>query len=110
MTSRSAWDAPLRSERLPLLVHQARFLILEQMHTPKPLPRRCSVPPCADLPAQWEQLHGYQPLLAETLADPESRANTCYKAAGWKPPVSAARTDVSTPKRSPPHCGPKNSG
>lgn len=76
------WDGVKRSERLQLIVHQARFLVLQEA--------RDSVWSSAvlaaslrDLPAQWEEVFAYRPLLAETFTDPETHAGTCYKAAGW---------------------------
>ena len=77
------WDAVLRSERLQLVVHQARFLVLEPTRQPN-LASQMLGAAVRDLPAQWEELHGYRPLLAETFTDPESHAGTCYKAAGWE--------------------------
>ena len=77
------WDGMKRSERLQLIVHQARFLVLPAA--------RDSVWSSAvlaaslrDLPAQWEEVFDYRPLLAETFTDPETHAGTCYKAAGWE--------------------------
>jgi hypothetical protein len=77
------WDAPLRSERLQLVVHQARFLVLAATRAPN-LASQMLGAAVRDLPAQWEQCHGYRPLLAETFTDPESHAGTCYKASGWE--------------------------
>jgi len=77
------WDAVCRSERLQLVVHQARFLVLEQTRQPN-LASRMLGAAVRDLPVQWEELHGYRPLLAETFTDPESHAGTCYKASGWQ--------------------------
>jgi len=78
------WDPMTRSERLQLIVHQARFLVLEAA--------RDSVWSSAvlaaavrDLPAQWEEVFEYRPLLAETFTDPETHEGTSYKAAGWEP-------------------------
>jgi hypothetical protein len=78
------WDAMTRSERLQLIVHQARFLVLQSA--------RDSVWSSAvlaaavrDLPGQWEEVFDYRPLLAETFTDPETHEGTCYKAAGWEP-------------------------
>lgn len=76
------WDGPLRSERLQLVVHQARFLVLEETRQPN-LASQMLGAAVRDLPAQWEEVHGYRPLLAETFTDPESHAGTCYKASGW---------------------------
>ena len=39
---------------------------------------------CArQLPADWEKLYGYRPLLLETLVDGERFRGTCYRAANW---------------------------
>ena len=35
------------------------------------------------LPADWERLYGYRPLLLETLVDAERFRGTCYRAANW---------------------------
>jgi hypothetical protein len=78
------WDALRRSERLQLVVHQARFLVLEQTRQPN-LASQMLGAAVRDLPAQWEEVYGYRPLLVETFTDPESHAGTCYKAAGWEP-------------------------
>ena len=78
------WDALRRSERLQLIVHQARFLVLEPTREPN-LASQMLGTAVRDLPTQWEEVHGYRPLLAETFTDPESHAGTCYKAAGWEP-------------------------
>ena len=77
------WDAVTRSERLQLLIHQARFLVLEQSREPNLASQMLGVA-IRELPSQWEKAFGYRPLLAETFTDPESHAGTCYKAAGWQ--------------------------
>lgn len=76
------WDAPLRSERLSLVIYQSRFLILEETRAPN-LASQLLAASVRDLPKQWEECFGYRPLLAETFTDPECHAGTCYKAAGW---------------------------
>ena len=39
---------------------------------------------CAhQLPADWERLYGYRPLLLETLVDAGRFRGTCYRAANW---------------------------
>ena len=78
------WDAVTRSERLQLIVHQARFLLLEEARQPN-LASAVLTASVRDLPRQWEECFGYRPLLAETFTDPESHAGTCYKAADWNP-------------------------
>ena len=77
------WDPMMRSERLQLIVHQARFLIPERVREPN-LASACLAASTRDLPAQWEECFGYRPLLAESFTDPQSHAGTCYKASGWE--------------------------
>ena len=36
-----------------------------------------------NLPEQWQEKHGYRPLLAKTFTDIESFEGTCYKASNW---------------------------
>ena len=38
-----------------------------------------------NLPEQWQEKHGYRPLLAETFTEIESFEGTCYKASNWEP-------------------------
>jgi len=77
------WDAMTRSERLGLVVQQARFLIIEKHREPN-LASQILGAAVRDLPNQWEEVFEYRPLLAETFTDPESHNGTCYKAAGWE--------------------------
>jgi hypothetical protein len=77
------WDAVTRSERLQLIVHQARFLVLEGEREAN-LASQILGASIRELPGQWEEVFGYRPLLAETFTDPETHAGTCYKAAGWE--------------------------
>ena len=77
------WDPVTRSERLQLIVHQARFLVPESAREPN-LASACLAASTRELPAQWEECFGYRPLLAESFTDPESHAGTCYKASGWE--------------------------
>src|SRR6266540_2958921 len=48
------WDAVTRSERLQLIVHQARFLVLDQNREPNLASQMLGVP-VRELPEQWEQ-------------------------------------------------------
>jgi len=84
------WDRVCRSERLQLIVHQARFLVLEKNRQPN-LASQILGAAVRDLPRQWEECFGYEPLLAETFTDPETHAGTCYKAAGWEAVGFSAR-------------------
>ena len=77
------WDPASRSERLQLIVHQARFLFLEEARD-SCWASSVLAASMRDLPVQWEEVYGYRPLLAETFTDPETQAGTCYRAASWE--------------------------
>lgn len=79
--ARIGWDARTRRERSKLVVNQARFCVLVQQPN---LASRVLALSLKALPGQWEQAHGYQPLLAESFVDPARFEGTCYKAAGWE--------------------------
>jgi hypothetical protein len=76
------WDAVTRSKRLKLVVQLRRFLVLEATRRPN-LASQCLGAGLRELVGQWESLHGYRPLLAESFSDPESHAGTVYKATNW---------------------------
>lgn len=88
---RIGWDPVTRSERLQLIVHQSRFLVLDAEREPNLASQLLAVM-IRELPRQWEEGFGYQPLLAETFTDPEPHHGTCYKACGWEP-VGFSRRD-----------------
>jgi hypothetical protein len=76
------WDAVTRSKRLKLVVQLRRFLVLEATRRLN-LASQCLGAGLRELVGQWEGLHGYRPLLAESFSDPESHAGTVYKATNW---------------------------
>ena len=88
---RIGWDRVTRSERLQLIVHQSRFLIVDAARQPN-LASTLLGHFLREIPRQWEECFGYLPLLAETFTDPESHHGTCYKATGWEP-VGMSRRD-----------------
>ena len=51
------WDPQIRSERLQLIAHQARFLVPEQAREPN-LASACLGASVRDLPVQWEECFG----------------------------------------------------
>jgi hypothetical protein len=77
------WDAVTRSERLKLVVQLRRFLVLDAARRPN-LASQCLGAGLRELVGQWENEHGYRPLLAESFSDPESHEGTVYKATNWK--------------------------
>ena len=78
------WDDVTRAKRLKLIVQNRRFLILEAARRPN-LASQCMGAALRALPSQWEQTHGYRPLLAESFSNPEAHAGTTYKVTNWLP-------------------------
>lgn len=78
------WTSQQRAERIGLIVQNRRFLVLAETRMPN-LASRAMGLALRHLPGQWEQKHGYRPLLAETFTDIESFEGTCYKASNWEP-------------------------
>jgi hypothetical protein len=79
------WSNTQRAERQKLVVQNRRFLMLVERGRHPNLASRVLGAAVRALPAQWEELFGYRPLLAETFTDIEQFHGTCYKAAGWEP-------------------------
>jgi uncharacterized protein DUF4338 len=76
------WSVPQRERNLQFIVNHGRFLILPWVRV-KGLASKI-LAHCARLvPADWETLYGYRPLLLETLVDAERFRGTCYQAANW---------------------------
>ena len=78
------WDDVTRARRLKLIVQNRRFLVVEAARRPN-LASQCMGAALRVLPAQWQQQHGYLPLLAESFTDPEAHAGTTYKVTNWTP-------------------------
>jgi len=78
------WTDSQRAERIGLIVQNRRFLVLANTRMPNLASRALALAVNA-LPAAWQAVHGYRPLLAETFTDIEAFEGTCYKAAGWLP-------------------------
>lgn len=75
------WTDEERSRKLQLIVNNSRFLILPWVRVRYLASTILSL--CArQLPADWERLYGYRPLLLETLVDAQFRG-TSYQAANW---------------------------
>ena len=77
------WDSVTRANRLALVVQLRRFLVLESARRPNRA-SRCLGLAMRELCGQWQEQHGYRPLLAESFSDPESHAGTLYKVTNWQ--------------------------
>jgi Domain of unknown function (DUF4338)/DDE_Tnp_1-associated len=78
------WDGMRRSRRLGLIVNNSRFLILDGQRQGN-LASKAMGAALRALPAQWREVAGFTPLLAEAFTDLESHHGTSYKASNWIP-------------------------
>ncbi|NBB80498.1 MAG: ISAs1 family transposase [Verrucomicrobia bacterium] len=77
------WSDEQRRRRLPLVVNNARFLLLPH----KSVPNLGSVVLkllCNRLSGDWEARYGHPVAIVETFVDPQRFSGTVYTAAGWK--------------------------
>jgi hypothetical protein len=77
------WSDPERRANLPLLVNNARFLILPWVEVPH-LASHILALAARRLPADWLAAYAVRPVLLETLVD-RPYSGTCYRAANWIP-------------------------
>ena len=76
------WSAEQRSQNLPRIINNSRFLILPWVRVAGLASKILSL--CARrLPRDWERQYGCEPFLLETLVDAKRFAGTCYRAANW---------------------------
>jgi hypothetical protein len=78
------WQEPERQKNLPLVVNNARFLILPWIQS-KGLASKILSLAARQLPNDWQSRYGYRPVLLETFVESERHRGTCYKAANWIP-------------------------
>lgn len=76
------WDPSQREQRLPYVVQNARFLILEGYHVPNMGSRVLGLT-LRRLSQDWHSVHGHRVLLCETFVDPSRFDGTVYRGAGW---------------------------
>lgn len=76
------WSHEQRQRNLPLVVNNARFLIMPWVKS-KNLASTILSMIARRLPTQWEERYGIRPVLLESFVDTERFAGTCYKAANW---------------------------
>jgi hypothetical protein len=76
------WTEEQRRTRLPLLVNNARLLVLPESHQPNLISRFMKLM-LARLSDDWQENWGHPVALAETFVDPHLYQGTAYKASGW---------------------------
>ncbi len=77
------WTELARRENLHRVVNNSRFLIPEPVKVPN-LASHVLELAMRQLPGDWQDLHGYEPVLVETFVDRQQFAGVSYLAAGWQ--------------------------
>ena len=76
------WQELERKKNLPLIVNNARFLVLPWIQC-KGLASKILALCARRLPTDWFKRYGYSPVLLETFVETQRHRGTCYKAANW---------------------------
>jgi len=76
------WTHAQRHQQLPLIVNNARFLILPWIQSQN-LASMILAQAAKILPKQWQEVYGIRPVLLETFVEKPRFQGTCYKAANW---------------------------
>jgi hypothetical protein len=76
------WDHEQRCRGLPLIVNNARFLILPWVKS-KNLASKILAMIARQLPVDWLHRYNIQPVLMETFVESKRFTGTCYRAANW---------------------------
>jgi hypothetical protein len=77
------WSARARRAHLHEVAVNSRFLLLPWVKVPH-LASKVLALASRQLPADWQAIYGYRPLLLETYVEQERFAATCYRAANWQ--------------------------
>jgi hypothetical protein len=77
------WSPAQRTQRLHLVVNNARFLLLPWV-TSRHLASKLLGLVARRLAADWQARYGYRPVLLETFVEKPRFAGTCYRAANWQ--------------------------
>jgi hypothetical protein len=78
------WDAVTCANRLKLVVQLRRFVVID-IHRRPNLASQCVGLALRELPGEWQRIHGFRPLLAESFHDPARHQGTLYKVTNWIP-------------------------
>ena len=77
------WSDSVRAKNLQRVVQNSRFLILPWVSV-RNLASRILALGTRELGAAWRARYHVEPLLLETLVEPQRYSGTCYRAAGWQ--------------------------
>lgn len=76
------WSKEERSQRLHLIVNNTRFLIFPWVKV-KNLASKALSLASKQVPVDWRERYGFEPILLETFVDIAQYKGTCYQAANW---------------------------
>jgi hypothetical protein len=76
------WTHEQRQQNLPLIVNNARFLILPWVCSEN-LASKVLGLAARQLPQDWQYRYGFRPLLLETFVEKDRFTGACYRAANW---------------------------
>ena len=76
------WTDEQRRRNLPLIVNNARFLILPWVQS-KNLASKTLAMIARRLPGDWQKQYNYAPVLLETFVEIPRFTGSCYRAANW---------------------------
>lgn len=85
LTERDAWigwKQEDRSQRLHLIINNTRFLIFPWIKIKNLASKTLSLV-ARQVPIDWKERYGYEPVLLETFVDVDKYKGTCYQAANW---------------------------
>lgn len=77
------WKTKERKEQLKLVINNNRFLIFPWVQV-KCLASKALSLTIKQIANDWEDVHGYRPVLLETFVDHTKYNGTCYQAANWQ--------------------------
>jgi len=77
------WNHEQRKKNLPLIINNARFLILPWIKS-KNLASKILSTAAQILPDDWKEKYNIQPVLLESFVEKKRFTGTCYKAANWQ--------------------------
>ncbi len=77
------WKGKDHQKHLNLILNNTRFLIFPWVSVKLLASKALSII-SQQIANDWEEYHGYRPVLLETFIDPTIYKGTCYKAANWE--------------------------
>ena len=77
------WNVKQRAKRLNWVVTNTRFLIFPWLQLQGLASKSLSLA-AQQIADDWQEVHGYRPVLLETFVDSSKYRATCYRAANWQ--------------------------